>query len=176
MQRILGWVFFILFTWQLVGFLLFFEYNHYHIKKEIKGLLKRGVPDNELVDFHFTTDQINQLTWIKSNEFEWKGHLFDVVEKKVDANGKVQLKCISDTQEKVLFKDLNKSIADNLNGHGKSTPFGKVIKLMGIPFLCRSQFTYIIQSVELQQSLYFVDNFNVIKMVIEPLTPPPNFG
>ena len=176
MQRILGWAFFILFTWQLVGFLLFFEYNHYHIKKEIKCLLKSGVPENELVDFHFTKDQINQLTWIKSNEFEWKGHLFDVVERKVDVNGKVHFKCISDTQEKVLFKDLNKSIADNLNGHGKSTPVGKVIKLMSFPFLFKSQFSYIIKSVEPQQRSFFADIFNIIKVAIEPLTPPPNFG
>lgn len=174
MQRIVGWTFLILFNWQLVGFLLFFEWNHYHVKKEIKSYIKRGVPEEDLVEFHFSTHQLNQLTWIKSHEFEWQGHLFDVIDKRKEKNGKVLLKCISDTQEKVLFKTLDKSIANHLNGKGTTSPVAKVFKLLSLPLISHIQEISIVCIPEFSVKNYFFSTYREHKVSIEPATPPPN--
>lgn len=175
MHKSLSWCFLIVFSWQLAGQIVYFEWKHHTIKKEIKGLLKQGVPSEELIDFHFTSKQIAELKWLKKNEFEWKGQLFDVVKSFKGCDGITHFRCISDTKEKMLFKDLSKNVASNLAGdHDASTVF----KLVKISLF--SNVNYLNAKQEMQENVkvenHFFYLYNIKKRSIEPLTPPPNLN
>ena len=80
------------------------------IRSEIKGMLKSGVPDNELhrITFH----KVEDIHWTRpEKEFSLKGHMYDVV-KNLSKNGKIEFLCINDVEEEVLFANL-----DDLVGH-----------------------------------------------------------
>ena len=175
MRKCFGWCFLLLFSWQLVGYVVFFEWKHTRIKKEIKSLLKRGVPPEELVDFHFNTSQIERLKWLKKNEFEWNNQLFDVVQSFTGCDGITHFRCISDTQEKVLFKDLNKHIASNLEDDKQNSSVLKLVKVLLI-----DQFEFPdpkFEDVLLEKRKdYFTHLLKSYSRNIPIPTPPPNLN
>jgi len=175
MRKCFGWCFLLLFSWQIVGYVVFFEWKHIHIKKEIKSLLKSGVPQDELVDFHFNTYQIKQLKWLKKNEFEWNNQLFDVVQSFSSCDGITHFRCISDTQEKVLFKDLNKYIASNLEDDSQNSTVLKLVKVLLI-----DQFEFpdpkIVAYSPERRLDYFVYLTKPLTRDIPTPSPPPNLN
>lgn len=175
MRKCFGWCFLLLFSWQLVGYVVFFEWKHIRIKKEIKSLLKRGVPPEELVDFHFSASQIKELKWLKKNEFEWNNQLFDVVQSFTGCDGITHLRCISDTQEKVLFKDLNKYIASNLEDDSQNSTVLKLVKV-----LLNDQLEFIDPKIECllneKREDYFIYLSKMFSPSVPTETPPPNLN
>jgi hypothetical protein len=175
MRKCFGWCFLLLFSWQLVGYVVFFEWKHTRIKKEIKSLLKRGVPPEELVDFHFNTSQIERLKWLKKNEFEWNNQLFDVVQSFTGCDGITHFRCISDTQEKVLFKDLNKHIASNLQDDSQNSTVLKLVKVLLI-----DRFEFPDPTIEVYLPERRQDCFVYLSKLSSPFipihTPPPNLN
>ena len=175
MHKSLSWCFLIVFSWQLAGQIVYFEWKHHAIKKEIKGLLKQGVPSEELIDFHFTSKQIAELKWLKKNEFEWNEQLFDVVKSFKGCDGITHFRCISDTQEKSLFKDLSKSVASNLVGdHDANTVF----KLVKITYF--NNVVLLSMEPELLENKKVKNNWlylhDIQNRVTKPQTPPPNLN
>jgi hypothetical protein len=120
--------------WQLIGFFTYFEFSHYYVKKEIKGALKRTIPEDQRKLFYFTLDQEKSLEWIKSNEFKLNGRYYDVIERTV-SNGKVKLACIDDIQETQLFNRLSVRVASSISkGEGK-IPISSWFQLLQQPFI-----------------------------------------
>jgi hypothetical protein len=103
-----------LFIWQIVGVSVGFEIAHSKIKKEVKLLLKNGVPKDERVIYSFSNDEIGLLIWVKKNEFIYNDSFFDVIERS-ENKGQTVLECISDKQETVLFKNLASIVDSNLS-------------------------------------------------------------
>lgn len=132
-RKTVQYILLFLFIWQIVGFVTYFEISHFKLKKEIKLLLKQGVPKDELVYFEFTDVEMNDLVWLKKNEFNLNGDLFDVVRRSKDKNGVNHLECISDKQETVLFARLNQTISQNLGNEKHSTPISNWMKLLKVP-------------------------------------------
>lgn len=132
-RKTVQYILLFLFLWQIVGFVSYFEISHYKLKKEIKLLLKQGVPEDELVFFEFTDAQMNELIWLKKNEFDLNGNLFDVVRKSKDKNGINHLQCISDKKETILFARLNQTISQNLGDEKHQTPISNWMKLLKVP-------------------------------------------
>jgi len=121
-SKIIPFLFAVVLIWQGLGTFVVFQLERKAIRKELKMRIKEGVPEGELSEFRFTSDQYHQLEWRKSNEFVWQGHFFDVVKSRKDVNGNFILKCISDRQEDKLFADLGNSIATYLDKkHSKSS-------------------------------------------------------
>jgi hypothetical protein len=121
-------------TWQVVGFFTYFEWEHYHIRKDIKCALKHSVPENQLKNFYFTNKEIINLTWIKSNEFKLNGRFYDVISKKKTKTG-YHFKCVDDHQETELFQKLEESTVINLNNTSSSSPLKHRLKLLKTPFV-----------------------------------------
>jgi hypothetical protein len=118
--------------WQIVGFFTFFEWEHYHIRKDIKRALKHSVPENQLKEFDFTFKEIKELTWVKPHEFKLNHHFYDVIEKTHTKNG-FHLKCIDDIQETELFQKLEESTAYNISNSSPTSPLKNWIKLLKTP-------------------------------------------
>lgn len=119
-------------TWQVVGFFTYFEWEHYHIRKDVKRALKHSVPENQLKEFDFTFKEIKKLTWVKPHEFKLNNHFYDVIEKTPTKYG-FHLKCIDDIQETELFQKLEESTAYNISNSSPSSPLKNWIKLLKTP-------------------------------------------
>ena len=134
MRRIFSVLILLIAAWQIVGFFTYFEWEHYHIRKDIKRALKHSVPENQLKEFDFTNKEIKNLTWIKSNEFKLNGRFYDVISKKKTKTG-YHFKCIDDHQETELFQKLEESTAVNLNNSPSSSPLKHWMKVLKTPFV-----------------------------------------
>ena len=135
MRKLVSYSLFFLVAWQIIGFVAYFEFSHYHLKKEIKLVLKQGVPRNKLVIFEFDKNQLEELIWLKKNEFKYQGNLFDVVRSHETAEGKTYMECISDTQETLLFKKLEQTVSINLGDDRDPTPLSNWLKTLHFPLI-----------------------------------------
>lgn len=175
MRRSIQYCLLILFVWQIVGFVGYFEFSHYHLKKEIKTLLKQGVPKEELVIFEFTPEQMSELIWLKKNEFDLNGNLYDVVRKHTGRDGKIHMECISDKKEKVLFAHLGQNISMNMGDEKHPTPVSNWMKILQLPAL--SVFQNAIEPVIISFEVTIIPQFFYLPMHSEKSvlidSPPP---
>lgn len=132
MRKLLLYGFLGLMCYHLLGFFTYFEWKRYAINKQIKHELKHAVPDNQLIQFHFTHHEINQLKWVKSHEFVLNGHYYDVLKKEKTKHG-FFFHCISDDQETTLFKQLKSMTSFNLSHSGKDQPVNVWFKFLSEP-------------------------------------------
>jgi hypothetical protein len=133
-KRLFSFLFLIVFIWQLAGFFIYFEFERYHVRKEIKRAIKHSLPQNEFKQFNFTIKEYNDLTWINEHEFKMNGRLYDVV-KKNKSNVGFCLSCIDDIQETVLFAQLDKATAANLNNQPEKAPMKSFVKLFKLAYI-----------------------------------------
>ncbi len=131
-RKFMLFTFIALLTYQFVGFFTFVEIEHFLIRKQIKKAIKLSVPENQLIDFHFTVKESKKLLWLKPHEFELNGRLYDVV-RKSKTHGIWHFHCIDDIQETVLFKKLDFATADNLVHSSDQHPVHGWLKLMNEP-------------------------------------------
>lgn len=172
-RKFLVYGFLVLLSYQFVGFFTFVEIEHYFIRKEIKKAIKQSVPENQLIDFHFTVKESKKLRWLKPHEFELNGRLYDVV-RKSKRNGIWHFHCIDDIQETVLFKKLDFATADNLVHSSDQHPVHGWLKLMNEPMEPLQAFEFALEvfdknNSQVQQSyinLYLARTHSVS-------TPPP---
>jgi len=155
-RRIFSILILLIAIWQIVGFFTYFEWEHYHIRKDIKRALKHSVPENQLKNFDFTNKEIKNLTWIKSNEFKLNGRFYDVIERTPTKNG-FHFKCIDDFQETELFQKLEEFTAINMNNSSSSSPLKHWLKLLKTPFVTDFKFVKmpVIESVKELKSAIF---------------------
>ena len=161
-------------TWQIIGFVGYFEFSHSKLKKEIKSLLKKGVPKEDLVQFTFSETEINNLTWLKKNEFQFQDSLYDVVYKTKHPNGLTTFQCIPDSQEKVLFARLGQTISNNLGDDDHQTPVSNWFKLIKLPYLSVStdiSLVAYIDNSKIEKYSFYTNHFQSISFSID--SPPP---
>ena len=77
----------------------------YSLRKEVKAILLEGLEDHELVNLEFSHAEFESLHWLKEDEFELKGLMYDVVRTKVLSES-IILICFPDKQETALNKRL----------------------------------------------------------------------
>jgi hypothetical protein len=173
-RRIFSVLVLLIATWQIVGFFTYFEWEHYHIRKDIKRALKHSVPENQLKNFDFTNKEIKNLTWIKSNEFKLDGRFYDVISKKKTKTG-YHFKCINDHQETELFQKIEESTAVNLNNSSSSSPLKHWLKLLKTPFVTDFKFVEmpVIESVKELKSAIFQYKEKYSLVHISSLFSPP---
>jgi hypothetical protein len=166
----------IVFVIQIIGFVGYFEFAHYNLKKEIKTQLKQGVSKDQLALFDFNANQMKKLVWLKKNEFDLDGNLYDVV-RKSNKNGITHLECISDKQEKILFAKLDQNVSSNLSDDNQQKPMSSLLKLLQTPAL---PFGNIIdlQMVPVSENTFsafnYLDDLSIKSVQI--LSPPPQFS
>ncbi len=175
-RKLVSFSLLILLTFQIIGFVGYFEFAHYQLKKEIKSQLKKGVSKDKLVIFDFNSNQLKELIWLKKNEFNLNDNLYDVV-RKSHKNGITHLECISDKQEKVLFAKLDQNVSSNLGDDNQHKPISNWFKLLQTPALPVSVFdaTNLIYFKENAiETFYYLEHLSLKS--IQKVSPPPQIS
>jgi len=83
-------------------------------KREVKQLIKDGIPESDLILFVFHKDyriqKTENLEWIKPNEFRYHGEMYDIIREEIKGDS-VYSHCFHDVKESRLFKDMDKYFA-----------------------------------------------------------------
>lgn len=100
------------------------------IKREIKHKIIAGIDKNELVKLEFGYDELKNLRWEHSKEFEYNGEMYDIVETEIKKE-KVIYYCWWDNEETKLNRQLNNllNIAWSEHSNDPNSPL-KTIKLV----------------------------------------------
>jgi hypothetical protein len=106
-RKIIVSVLILIFCYNVFGYYVVYRVHSFRIKKEIKRKIKRSVPQSELTVFTFSKGESEDLIWIENHEFRLDGKMYDVVRKETK-NNSITYHCINDTQEEVLFTNLDR--------------------------------------------------------------------
>lgn len=156
------------------GYYASFKWRQYHVRKEIKHLIKVGAPDSLHYDFYL--DEIEkdptQMTWIHSMEFRYRGEMYDIISRSQEGE-RTLLHCIHDVKESGLFAELDRMVHIQLNGdpkeHNGKQQWAKFYNSLYWASKCSLSMAYADLLSE-HQSHYF-DAYSFQKHA--PPTPPP---
>lgn len=98
----------------MVGVFMLFRIKQAEIRQEVKSQIKAGVPDGQITVLRFDTRLKNDLRWVEDHEFFYEDHMYDVV-KTTREEHFILYHCLPDTLETRLFKNLNKTVASEMN-------------------------------------------------------------
>lgn len=121
MKKPIAILFLALILFQLTGFLIVFKIKQNAIRKEIKLLIKNGVPENELFTIEFNSSNQMDFDWKHSKEFAYKGNMYDIVRTDTINQSTYLFYCVNDFQEKQLFANLDQIISHCYSEKSKSS-------------------------------------------------------
>ncbi len=121
MKRTIAILLSVIILFQLTGFLIVFKVKQQAIRKEIKHLIKNGVPQNELIAIEFNSSNKLDFDWKHSREFSYKGSMYDIVRTDTINQNTFLFYCVNDIQEKQLFANLDKMVSSCFSEHSKQT-------------------------------------------------------
>ncbi len=175
MRRTLSGLLFVVLLIQIVGVATWFELSRREIRKEIKSAIKSGLSSEKLHIFTFSKREFKMLRWIKSNEFERNGRLYDVVRTSGDSEDQLIVQCIDDIQERTLFASLGQMTANDLGSEHHQTPLYYCIKLLKTPAVLDSC-EILLNGICLKSPSkdFFCDVSSFSFVFLEKETPPPN--
>lgn len=163
------------FLFDLFGYLPLFKYAQHKIQKEIKGLLKKSVPESELYVIAIPVEKVNDLDWKREGkEFRHNETMYDIV--RYEKKGEIMhYHCVNDTQETQLFVHLEE-LVDRQMDNDKS-PVGKTAKRIAKMF-CALKYipadNSLISPAINKSSISFHYSFPCTPVFLEVSTPPPN--
>ena len=107
------------------------------VQREIKWSIAEGLPKSELTKLSFSSHNVDSLvTWKHSKEFEYKGEMFDIVQKELKGDS-IHYWCWWDKEETLLNRKIEKLAYLALSGNEKSNKqkdhFFMFVKLMNLP-------------------------------------------
>lgn len=129
------------FLFQMLGFTVYFQLEQAKIRKQLKKVLKEGVPKDQMRTFTFAKSDFDRLKWVKKNEFQQNGRFYDVVWKKQLTQDSIFLECVDDTQETVLFENLSYYVDVNLGSERPESPLKVLFSALKQPYLIQGTST-----------------------------------
>lgn len=155
-----------------IGSFVLLRQRRSEIRREVKHQLIASTSREGLELLKFTKDQAKALKWKHSKEFEYRNHMYDVVEK-IEKGDSIYFWCWWDYEETILNKKLKTLLADiwQQNPQRKNTQdflvqFYKSLFHQHINYPENN-----IQNTELpHNSIYQVDPYLVY---LSPPDPPP---
>jgi hypothetical protein len=165
----------VIILFQLTGFLIVFKVKQQAIRKEIKHLIKNGVPQNELFAIEFNSSNKLDFDWKHSREFSYKGNMYDIVRTDTINQSTFLFYCVNDIQEKQLFANLDKMVSSCFSEQSQQTD--KQIdfsQLLTLKYLAPNVYLLFYKS----NSLFFRANYlnhQYQSPFILSCEPPPQF-
>ena len=177
MKKIVSHSLLFLFILQLAGLAVFFEFEHYQLKKEVRHLIQKKIPIQNLTLLKFTSTENSKLIWHDAKEFEWKNKLFDVVRFKKLSDDTYCYYVFSDIQEDSLMAKINQTVSQNFPNEKQPTPVSKVLKVFKTPLFFENT---PVQNIEgnfiskISAIFNYTDLFSTSEQKIE--LPPPEIS
>lgn len=98
--------------------ILIFKSFEAKYKKEVKQIIKAGIPDEKLVLKTFHKDifenEFDNFKWTKKNEFRFKNEMYDIIKTEFKGDS-VYFYCFHDLKESKLFKNLDQIVSKFFN-------------------------------------------------------------
>ncbi len=171
MRRIIAYILLLSIFYQCAGYILVYKANFMLCKKEMKRKIKAGLSESELTYFTFSITDFKNLDWLNRKEFRHQNTLYDVVKKINTENDSVKVACINDTQESVLFANLNEHINSFSDIQKDGKPSTKILlKLLKIQAITNNPVSGYVNTLKVKTYFFnhlFIDN-NWNKSSIEP--------
>lgn len=159
----------------VTGYYVVFQFRKATLKIAMKRMLRRQVYNQDEVIFNFplhTTHGHDSPEWENENEFELRGKMYDVIDKKI-VNGMLVVRCISDEKETELINKWQELLEKQQEGRTKKRS-ASLIKLITSLFTLPSILTYSSGLVDLRKQFPALD-CSIPLVCREVITPPPRF-
>jgi hypothetical protein len=160
----------------MTGVFIVFKIEQAYVRKSIKHQIKAGIPEGELHVFKLSNSEYEQLDWVRPDiEFRKDKEMFDIVrsEKLGDS---IQLYCVNDKEETVLFAQLDEMIQKKMGQESNSpnSPISKVVKILKLVYV-NDTCIHIMNVHALRLVNNFAEfNYFYSSPYLEVLTPPPD--
>jgi hypothetical protein len=118
-KKLCSLVFLFIYFYNIVGYLVAIRVAQDQIRREVKALLKAGVPEGELITIAIKKDDERLLVWLKPHEFRYRGGMYDVIRSHV-SNDTTYYVCINDVQEERLFEHLDEHVRNHMNADART--------------------------------------------------------
>ncbi|HEY9082146.1 MAG TPA: hypothetical protein VIN73_02345 [Vicingaceae bacterium] len=143
------------------------------IKKSIKHKIIAGIEKEELVLLVFDKDEVDQqVKWKHSKEFQYKGEMFDIVEKEIIGN-EIYYWVWWDKEETVLNQKLanlvRQSFAQNPYQNNKNQIITQFFKTLY--FSAKTSVLFEDAKNNVVHFTPYLENFSLWQQL--PITPPP---
>ncbi|GGG45807.1 hypothetical protein [Bizionia arctica] len=147
--------------------------HKYEIKQELLSILKTGSSDTNLTIIKITSKNKKDIHWKETNEFKYKGEMYDVVKiEKTDSKTTLYY-CIADSKERELLADLENQINKNkTTKNGKVRTVKVVVKIIPKEEINLTDKHSILLLQNKKIYSHCLSFYNSVKMDIE--SPPPN--
>lgn len=155
-----------------------FMYLHHQksvIRKTVKRQIIASIDRNELALLKFTEQESRaKLRWEHSKEFEFRGQMYDVVEKKIKGDT-LYYWCWWDHEETRLNKQLNEMVAKVLGTSSQKKDSQEKLVEFYKNLYCNSHATHLVSPKEpaINHLTYFRSYTSVCHF---PPVPPPRFS
>ena len=153
-----------------------FKIQQYRVRREIKHQIKAGIPRDELHEFILTIDEYEQLDWERpGKEFRKGNEMFDIVRFETIGDS-IQLLCVNDKEEAVLFAHLDELIQKKMekDSNAPNSPISKLVKILKLVYVT-SDFKDSLACLAHKELHHFADlKYLYSSPYLEVLTPPPS--
>jgi len=175
MKKTIAYILFSIFIYQTVGYVLSFNIMKYRIESEFKTKIKKNLSDKDCSLFNINSiSNHSTFSWEEKNqEFWYLGKIYDIVS--ISKSGSI--KCIEDTKENKLFKNLDRFVdgyyTKNVNGKKALQNINTVFFTLFIPSkeIVIPQ-RYCIPTTSIFDRLIFRNSDRTLSVV----SPPPRFS
>jgi hypothetical protein len=177
-RKVIPAFFLLVFFTQVLGFTIYFNHEKSKIRKELKTIIKEGVPENQLIKFKFTAKQYSKLNFTKKKEFKIGENYYDIVYSNTDKKGNILLKCVNDKQETILFKNLTQNVNFNLGNEPNKSPLKIVFSIVEKPYITNTFNTKINFKLKIykEKKTKFSYSFFAKNRAIHVDIPPPKYS
>ncbi|GEM_PF-6985716 len=99
----------VLFTFCISGNYIAFKFKQAGARKEVRMMIKKNISDDKLIVIVRTEHNKNEFEWEHASEFHYRGMMYDVVKRERNELGEEVFYCLSDKQEKELYRNFEDS-------------------------------------------------------------------
>jgi len=163
-------------TAPFVGTYVFLQYNKNKIKNEIAAMIFTGIDKKDLVQLKFTKEEAEtNLNWKHAGEFEYKGQMYDIVEKCQEGDTTFY-NCYKDHKETRLKSRIAR-LASRAMGQDpcQKSQTDKIVNFFKSVYR-QEVFSWTVQtpSTSIFHFSFFI--FHYSSLVVTPPSPPPKLG